>query len=409
MTSYSLSHLTDQVLLRDLSDILARDRTTTAELLAHVAEVDARRLYLQAGYPSMHAYCVDELRLSEDAAYKRIQAARAARRWPALFAAVAQGRLHLTAVNLLAPYLKAGNADDLIAMATHRRKPEIERGLAERFPRTEALPIVEAIPVAPMAGDSRLAPAQVEEPSADGPDLRPPHLAPAQVRPGTPKPKVAAIASERFLISVTVPKRTHDNLRYAQELLSHCIPSGDVAQVLDRALQALVRDLEKRKFAATKQPRPPRRTAGARTIPAHVRRAVWQRDEGRCTFVSEAGHRCRARRFLEFDHVDAVARGGRATIDRMRLRCRAHNQYTAEQTFGVEFMRHKRREAKETCAAREQAAAATARARVQEVIPWLRALGFRADEAKRAAQRCEGIPEASLEQRVRVALGRRGP
>src|SRR5512144_1435993 len=120
MHEYLLSQVSDAVLLRDLAALVAKDRLTTASLLAHIAEVDARRLYAPAGYPSMHAFCLEELRLSEDAAYKRIQAARAARRFPALFAAVAEGRVHLAAVCLLAPHLTEENAEELIQAATHR-------------------------------------------------------------------------------------------------------------------------------------------------------------------------------------------------------------------------------------------------------------------------------------------------
>jgi hypothetical protein len=47
-------------------------------------------------------------------------------------------------------------------------------------------------------------------------------------------------------------------------------------------------------------------------------------------------------RGLEFDHVREVARGGDASVENIRLRCRAHNQYTAECTFGAGFMREKR-------------------------------------------------------------------
>ena len=135
------------------------------------------------------------------------------------------------------------------------------------------------------------------------------------------------MASQRFALQVTVGQRTHDKLRYAQALLGHQIPSGDLAEVLDRALDALIGQLEKRKFAATDRPRPGRRRSAAagRQVPAHVKRAVWERDGGRCTFVSGAGRRCPARTLLEFDHIDEVARGGRATVPGMRLRCRAHN------------------------------------------------------------------------------------
>jgi len=204
--------------------------------------------------------------------------------------------------------------------------------------------------------------------------------------------------------------------------------------MLDRALDALIRQLEKRKFAATAMPRtrPRRATAGGRYIPAHVKRAVAARDQGRCTFVSEAGRRCSATYRLEFDHVEPVARGGRATVDGIRLRCRAHNQYEAERMFGAEFMRHKREQARRTAtgaktaaeamgatkaapeAKAEAEAQAAARAcahaaapdqtQERDVIPWLRKLGFSAAEARRAAAFCESIPDAPIEERVRVAL-----
>jgi hypothetical protein len=109
--------------------------------------------------------------------------------------------------------------------------------------------------------------------------------------------------------------------------------------------------------------------------------------------------------------VDPVARGGEATADRMRLRCRAHNQFEAERTFGTEFMRHQRIAAAEArsiakahaAAVRAQAAAAE-QAPERDVTPWLRQLGFRADEVRRAAARCAVIPDAPLGERVRLAV-----
>src|SRR5881296_445976 len=184
MRTYSLSHLSDRALLRDLTALVAHDRATTARLLAHIAECDARRLYLPAAYPSMFAYCVHELRLSEDAAYKRIQAARVARQFPGIFEAVADGRLHLTGVGLLAPYLTPENADELLAAAAHQSKAEIEELLARRFPRSETLGLLAAVPSSSPARHQQLAPAQVEEargPECPGTGDR--ELAPAQVHP----------------------------------------------------------------------------------------------------------------------------------------------------------------------------------------------------------------------------------
>src|SRR5262245_17721856 len=145
MGTYSLSHLSDQTLLRDLAALVQRDRVTTAELLAHIGEVDARRLWAPAGYPSMLAYCVDELRLSEDSARKRIHAANTARRVPAILPALAEGLLQLSGVILLAPWLSPENANDLIGAATYKTKSEIQLLIADRFPRLDVPDTLQAI------------------------------------------------------------------------------------------------------------------------------------------------------------------------------------------------------------------------------------------------------------------------
>jgi hypothetical protein len=452
MSRYSLTHLSDPVLLRDLSELVARDRATTAELLAHLAEVDARRLYLPAAYPSMYAWCVGELKLSEDAAAKRIQAARVARKYPALLPMLADGRLHLTGLNLLAPYLEPENADDLLAAASGRSKAAIERLLAERFPQPDVPDLLQAIGrdvlvsgcVAP-SGDEH-APAHAVElnssaSTAETATTSSGEHAPAHVYSRTLHTKVAPLSPGRFALQVTLGQGTHDKLRYAQSLLGHSVPSGDLAQVLDRALDSLIAQLEKQRFARSARSCSSHRghSENVRHVPAAVKSMVWQRDGGQCTFVSDSGHRCEARTRLEIDHIDPVARGGQGTPSRLRLRCRAHNQYTAERMYGTDFMRHKREQGRRLSAqaralAHEPAAtsalepprthgaspareatlthAATSACerpmsrdqRDSDVIPWLRQLGFRADEARRAATVCEHLPDAPLEVRVLTAL-----
>ena len=354
MCTYSLSHLSDRTLLHDLAALVARDRATNAELLAHLAEVDARKLYLPAAYPSMYAYCLGELRMSEETACRRIRAARAARDFPTIFAAVADGRLHLSAVVLLAPHLTVENAGELLAAL--KSKSEIERILADRFPRPDVPTRLQAIPssAGQSTGQSKGLPSPVTvnfEPPAPGPVAAAPGtVEPAlgRMEPPVARPRVAPLAPQRFSLQLTMSQRMHDKLRHAQALLSHRVPAGDVAAVLELVLDTAIEQLEKRKFAATSRPRDGQKlsTANGRHVPALVRRAVWQRDGGQCTFVSEAGQRCPARTLLEFDHVRELARGGSATISGMRLRCRAYNQYGAERTFGTEFMARKRGEAR---------------------------------------------------------------
>src|SRR5262245_32122438 len=134
MTSYSRSQFSNPALLSNVTRHLGVDRQNTAELLADLGEVDERHLYRDAGYASMHAWCTGCLHLSCDSASKRIYAARAARKFPALFHAVADGRLHLSAVVILASALTADSVDALIAAATHKTKEEIAVLLATRAP-----------------------------------------------------------------------------------------------------------------------------------------------------------------------------------------------------------------------------------------------------------------------------------
>ena len=167
MRTYDFGYLSDTALLRKLAVQLARERINMAVVLALIAEVDARRLYLPAGFPSMFAYCVSELNLSDDAAYKRIQAARVARRFPALLTALAEGRLHLAGVCLLAPHLTRENAEELMAAATHKTKCDVEQLLAQRFPRTELLPLVQTLSPPRPVRSEQLAPGQVEPEAAE--------------------------------------------------------------------------------------------------------------------------------------------------------------------------------------------------------------------------------------------------
>ena len=307
MRTYSRSHLSDSTLLNDLASHLSVHRGSLADVLADLAEVDARKLYLPAGYPSMYAWCVGELHLSEEAAYKRIHAARAARRFPALFVAVAAGRLHLSAVVMLAPHLRDDTADGLIEAATHRTRSELERLLADRFPRPDVPTQIRAIePAAAGLPGEQHAPGRVESDGESAPagvdDLA--EHAPGRVEAGgeqptrrvetpAPRPRVAPLAPQRFALQVTIGQRATDNLRRAQELLG--VTAGDVAEVLDQALALFVRHLEKRRFAATARPGLRRSAGDGRYVPAEVKRAVWKRDAGRCTFVSDSGHRCSAR------------------------------------------------------------------------------------------------------------------
>jgi hypothetical protein len=151
----------------------------------------------------------------------------------------------------------------------------------------------------------------------------------------SPVPAVAPAADAplRYEIRLTVEAETREKLEMARDLLSHSVPDGDLAQVFDRALTALIEDLVRMKFAVTDRPRKGNDASTARR-PAAVRRTVFIRDRGRCTQVSPDGRRCEERRFLQFDHIKPQAEGGAFTVDNIRLRCGPHNRLDAERYFG---------------------------------------------------------------------------
>jgi hypothetical protein len=128
---------------------------------------------------------------------------------------------------------------------------------------------------------------------------------------------------------------------------------------------------------------------------------VWERDGGQCTFVSANGTRCHARGFLEFDHIDPVARGGTPVIQNLRLRCRTHNQYEAERAFGADFMNHKRIRRRMDSGARP---ATEMQDQARDVLAGLRNLGCRNGDARRAAEYAAGLPVTNIEERMRAAL-----
>jgi hypothetical protein len=119
-----------------------------------------------------------------------------------------------------------------------------------------------------------------------------------------------------------------DKLECARDMLRHAVPDGNPAEIFDRALTTLLHELARKKFAATDRPRPVRGSKErSRYIPSKVKREVWVRDSGRCTFVASDGRRCDERGFVQFHHDIRFADGGPATAANVALICGPHNRH----------------------------------------------------------------------------------
>jgi len=382
----SLTGLAHDQLLTQLHDLIERDHTLEAELIAHLAEVDARRLYLERACPSMFHYCVHVLHFAEGVAYKRIAVARAARECPELLAALEEGDLHLTAASLLAPHLNRECAEEWLAAARHKTGREIKQWIADRKPKAEVKTSLRKAPTPKRVAQ--------REPAPNGatrlPDAASPHAAPAaepliepprEVNPAcvasaAPRnvveratARIEPLGADRYCVRFTIDAVVHE----LRALLRHQIPDGDVAKIVGRAVHALLGQARKQKRGACSSPRSARSPetpaalspgssrnsavkAGAelttpgtdpadapskrpcRKIPTAIRRAVWERDEGRCGYVSREGRQCGTRDFLEFHHQLPWARCREHRESNIGLRCRAHNQHAAELDFGAQHM-----------------------------------------------------------------------
>src|SRR5580765_6120420 len=146
MTTKSPALMSDAELIAATVRLAGNERRATAELLALLAELDVRRLYLGQGCASLFTYCTQVLHLSEHAAYHRIEVARAARRFPIVLTLIADGSLTLTSVALLRPHLVPDNHERLLLAARHKSKREVEHQLACLAPRPVAKTLIRRLP-----------------------------------------------------------------------------------------------------------------------------------------------------------------------------------------------------------------------------------------------------------------------
>ena len=369
---WTLGNVGDDELELRLRRLLQTHGCTEARIVAHLAEVDARRLHLR-GAPSLFQYCLVELGFSESEAWYRICAARTGRRFPVVFELLENRELHLTAIALLSKHLTDENHRELLAEARGKTKQQILESLACRWPKVALASQVRRIP----AGAVALGPT------------------------GTLEPRSA----ESYCLQLSVSHELKAKLELARDLMSHANPTGDLAVVVERALDVLIQRLKARRFGQTGRvhavPAPemeatkanatetaaietaaietvaietvatetaatetaaietaaietaatetaatetritasrshePESNRKRRHVRQQVRRDVVERDGDGCSHVGPDGRRCGAGMFLELHHEHPFALGGPDSSHNLRWLCRAHNRFASERELGA--------------------------------------------------------------------------
>jgi hypothetical protein len=379
-------------------------------VIEHLVEMERRRLYLRLSVSSLYSYCIERLGYGEDAALKRHRVAKLALRLPQVLDELRAGALHLTGLFLLSKHLTEDNAEALLGEARGKSRRQIEQLIARWFPRPDVLPSL--TPVSPEVSG----PAGTEQLLLGG---GPPSG--ARALPGTcSKPGQSArahlepLSPTRLRVEFTARAELYEKLERARELLSHALPSGDLGQLFERALDALIEQESRKRFGAGKalegtKPRKARKLKpGSRHVPAGIERAVWERDNSQCTFVGAEGRRCAERRFLTLEHRIPFALGGPPTLENLCLLCSSHNLENARQVFGEAHIETKiRTRTSAACTGRVETRPAEKQPLEVpgQVLFSLASLGFPRKEASAAVGQVLGSePGLDVEQLLRRCL-----
>src|SRR6478736_3891630 len=278
---YRLGRLGNSELLAGLSTLVRQSNELTAQVLAHLVELEERMLHLELGFASLFSYCVEALGMSEGAAGRRVAAARVCQRFSGAFERVARGQLHLCALCALAPHLTADNATELMDACLGKTRRQVEALLAVRFPspdvreqirrlppRTAAVAVAEQAPPvaqavessAPLAGGAETSSGQISAQSyaiSASPPSPPtgPVAAPAAQSGPTAMPdsrrrgrELEPLSADRFGVHFTADAELRDLIERARALASHRLPNGDLASLMKLMAASFVQQEEKRRF-----------------------------------------------------------------------------------------------------------------------------------------------------------------
>ena len=346
--------LKDEELEAALKFLAEREKHNLAKLLAHLAEYDRRQLCVKRGHSTLFFYCVQALGYDEGGAFRRIRAARVARKWPEVLEMIQQGMLHLTALIVLHPLLTDQNRKDLFRAASGKTRRQLEAMVAEKMPQGPHADFVRRVPVAGGWTISPSSPPGVIEAVSPLESGTPPASAsvfaaadaPASPEIKAPRPwewqAIMPIAMDRVRIGFDAGTAVMRMIDRARQILRHKYPEGRLEDVVKEALEVLLdrKDPQRKltlKTAAVvrdapegalpdERPRFLRARAGGRYVPAWVKSAVWARDGGRCSWRDADGTLCGSKDWIQYDHIRPFAKGGRSDTPRnIRLVCRAHN------------------------------------------------------------------------------------
>ena len=334
--------LKNKELLEKFGVLVKEEKEATAHVIAHLSEIDRRKLYAEEGYASLFSYCVEKYHYSEGAAYRRIQSAKAYQKFPEILELLKQGKLNLMTLSLIEPHLDQKNGGLLIHKILDKSKREVEEVLSElSFKKEKVQDVIRRLPVKKAVLENSAqnftftGESEVNKKKSTGNV--------SQKRPEIPQKSQAFSDTEpkeevrRVKIEFVADEKVARLIERAKELLRHKYPQGKLEDLVREAFELLLEKKDpERKIKRDSSPRlhKGQNDAKGRYIPQAIQREVYQRDKAQCSYTSSEGKKCGEKNFLELDHVHPWGLGGDSTAPNLRLLCRTHNQWRGEKTFG---------------------------------------------------------------------------
>ena len=306
----TLTDVSDEELVSHLEAICVEGHQRVARLIEHLIEVEERRLHVRSACRSLFDFCLRRLGMSEGAAFRRINAARLVRRFPSLLPRIERGEIHLSALVLLRDHLTEATVDELVAAASGLSTREVEALLARLFPQPDVPASIRKLPGTRGVGNASAEAASAEETTlplpGSGSGSGSGSAAGARPAAGVPvgmagvaargahghAARIEPLSEDRYRVQLTASVELREKLERARDLMRHRNPSGDLAVVVERALDALLENLERERLGATIRPRRTARPPMPGYVTRAVRREVLERDGEQCTYVDGAGRRC---------------------------------------------------------------------------------------------------------------------
>lgn len=339
MIENPFTFMDDGALESNLINLCRTERECGADIILHLLLVKERRLYAIAGHDSLFAYCKDRLGFSRSSAYRRKTIVDHAENFPSLIDRLRDGRLHLCAAACIAPHLEHETAEllmDAVAGLSHR---EVEHYLIRNWRPQRPSP-----PTTPNAAPAAANPLLVS-PEPYGSKSLPPDSPNVGIL--TDRTIVRPLSADSNRVNITLSDQTLEKLKRARELQRGKSDDEILQKSLDGLLDKLaperrVQRREARIAAAARKTKVDDCGTGAKTRPRPSSRAGRLADRDRvlvdagnqCSYRASDGTECRARSFIEIDHVRPWALGGTSDRENLRPLCRTHNLMMAQRTFG---------------------------------------------------------------------------